>query len=109
MVRVSQLLKIFCFVLLAVCILGSGIVFADDAEDEFDKKLEKLSKEGVVSLRDNALLLVANDLPDVAMDARMALAFMRLVQSEERLAQWMSCINASFRKKIAEGFYARAA
>lgn len=49
MVRVSQLLKIFCFVLLAVCILGSGIVFADDAEDEFDKKLEKLSKEGVVS------------------------------------------------------------
>ena len=78
-------------------------------DEMFEAEDISISKEGVVSLRDNALLLVANDLPDVAMDARMALAFMRLVQSEERLAEWMSCINASFRKKIAEGFYARAA
>ncbi len=78
-------------------------------EEMFEAEEISISKEGVVSLRDNALLLVANDLPDVAMDARMALAFMRLVQSEERLSEWMSCINASFRKKITEGFYARAA
>ena len=92
---------------------GDGVRSDESIESVLDEMFEaeeiNISREGVVSLRDDALLLVANDLPDVAMDARMALAFLQHVRSEERLAEWLSCINASFKKKIVEGFYARAA
>ena len=68
-----------------------------------------ISKDGIISLCDDAHLLAATDLPDIAMDARMALAFSRIVRREEKIAEWLSLVSPAFRLKVSGGYYARAA
>jgi hypothetical protein len=78
-------------------------------DDMFEAGEISISKEGIISLCDDAHLLAATDLPDVAMDARMALAFSRVMRREENIAEWLSLVSPTFRQKVSGGYYARAA
>ena len=78
-------------------------------DDMFEAGEISISKEGIISLCDDAHLLAATDLPDVAMDARMALAFSRIMRREENIAEWLSLVSPTFRHKVSGGYYARAA
>ena len=52
---------------------------------------------------------MANQLADVIMDARMALAFMRLDLTLERVEHIRTTTSAEFFRRVKEGAYARAA
>ena len=68
-----------------------------------------ISREGVVSVRDDAILSDAADLPDVALDARLALAFARLTRSVEKARRHATVLDISFMTRVREAYYARAA
>jgi hypothetical protein len=78
-------------------------------DEMFEAGEISISKDGIISLCDDAHLLAATDLPDIAMDARMALAFSRIVRREEKIAEWLSLVSPAFRLKVSGGYYARAA
>ncbi len=78
-------------------------------DEMFEAGEISISKDGIISLCDDAHLLAATDLPDIAMDARMALAFSRIVRREEKIAEWLSLVSPTFRQKVSGGYYARAA
>lgn len=78
-------------------------------DEMFEAGEISISKDGIISLCDDAHLLAATDLPDIAMDARMALAFSRIVRHEEKIAEWLSLVSPTFRQKVSGGYYARAA
>ena len=75
----------------------------------FDAGEISISKSGMVSYVDEGSLHAADHLADVVMDARMALAFMRLDLTQERIEHIRATINPDFFRRIMEGAYARAA
>ena len=77
--------------------------------DMFERDLISISKSGMVSYADEGSLHAADHLADVVMDARMALAFMRLDLTQERVEHIRTTISAEFFRRVMEGAYARAA
>ena len=75
----------------------------------FDAGEISISKSGMVSYVDEGSLHAADHLTDVVMDAKMALAFMRLDLTQERIEHIRTTINAEFFRRVMEGAYARAA
>ncbi len=75
----------------------------------FDAGEISISKSGMVSYVDEGSLHAADHLADVVMDARMALAFMRLDLTQERIEHIRTTISAEFFRRVMEGAYARAA
>jgi hypothetical protein len=75
----------------------------------FDAGEISISKSGIVSYVDEGSLHAADHLTDVVMDARMALAFMRLDLTQERVEHIRTTISAEFFRRVMEGAYARAA
>ena len=75
----------------------------------FDAGEISISKSGMVSYVDEGALHAADRLADVVMDARMALAFMRLDLTHERVEHVRTTINQEFFRQVLEGAYARAA
>ena len=75
----------------------------------FDAGEIAISKSGIVSYVDGGSLHAADHLADVVMDARMALAFMRLDLTQERIEHIRTTISAEFFRRVMEGAYARAA
>ena len=75
----------------------------------FDAGEISISKSGMVSYVDEGSLHATDHLADVVMDARMALAFMRLDLTQERIEHIRATINPDFFRRIMEGAYARAA
>ena len=75
----------------------------------FDAGEISISKSGLVSYVDEGSLHAADHLADVVMDARMALAFMRLDLTQERVEHIRTTISAEFFRRVMEGAYARAA
>ena len=75
----------------------------------FDAGEISISKSGMVSYVDEGSLHAADRLADVVMDARMALAFMRLDLRQERVEHIRTAINQEFFRQVLEGAYARAA
>lgn len=75
----------------------------------FDAGEISISKSGMVSYVDEGSLHAADHLTDVVMDARMALAFMRLDLTQEHIEHIRTTISAEFFRRVMEGAYARAA
>lgn len=75
----------------------------------FDAGEISISKSGMVSYVDEGSLHAADHLTDVVMDARMALAFMRLDLAQERIEHIRTVISPEFFQRVMEGAYARAA
>ena len=75
----------------------------------FDAGEISISKSGMVSYVDEGSLHAADHLTDVVMDARMALAFMRLDLTQEHIEHIRTTISAEFFRQVMEGAYARAA
>lgn len=75
----------------------------------FDAGEISISKSGMVSYVDEGSLHAADRLADVVMDARMALAFMRLDLRQECVEHIRTAINQEFFCQVLEGAYARAA
>lgn len=75
----------------------------------FDAGEISISKSGMVSYVDEGSLHAADHLVDVVMDARMALAFMRLDITQERVDHIRTAISPEFFRRVMEGAYARAA
>ena len=75
----------------------------------FDAGEISISKSGLVSYVDEGALHAADHLADVVMDARMALAFMRLDLTQERIEHIRRTISSEFFRRVMEGAYARAA
>lgn len=68
-----------------------------------------ISRSGIVSYVDEGSLHAADDLLDVVMDARMALAFMRLDRTQARVEHIRMVVGPEFFRQVRAGFYARAA
>ena len=77
--------------------------------DMFERDMISISKSGMVSYVDEGTLHAADHLADVVMDARMALAFMRLDLTQERIEHIRTAISPEFFRRVMEGAYARAA
>ena len=77
--------------------------------DMFERDMISISKSGMVSYVDEGTLHAADHLADVVMDARMALAFMRLDLTQDCVDHIRTTISPEFFCKIMEGAYARAA
>lgn len=75
----------------------------------FDAGEISISKSGMVSYVDEGSLHAADRLADVVMDARMALAFMRLDINQTRVEHIRAIISPEFFRQVMEGAYARAA
>lgn len=75
----------------------------------FDAGEISISKSGMVSYVDEGSLHAADHLADVVMDARMALAFMRLDLTQDRVEHIRTVISPEFFRRVMEGAYARAA
>ena len=78
-------------------------------DEMFDDGAIAISRDGIVSVRDDAILSDAAELPDVALDARLALAFARLTRSVEKARKIAAVLDISFMTRIREAYYARAA
>ena len=78
-------------------------------DEMFDDGEITISRDGIVSVRDDAILSDAADLPDVVMDARLALAFARLTRSVEKARRLATVLDISFMTRVREAYYARAA
>ena len=77
--------------------------------DMFERDMISISKSGMVSYVDEGTLHAADHLADVVMDARMALAFMRLDINQTRVEHICAIISPEFFRQVMEGAYARAA
>ena len=75
----------------------------------FDAGEISISKSGLVSYVDEGSLHAADHLADVVIDARMALAFMRLDINQTRVEHIRAIISPEFFRQVMEGAYARAA
>ena len=77
--------------------------------DMFERDMISISKSGMVSYVDEGTLHAADHLADVVMDARMALAFMRLDLTQDCVDHIRTTISPEFFRRVMEGAYARAA